>query len=125
MTKQVDKARERFQQWSLSNGFTLIKKNANDAYPYYAVRCQNHTMQSTLKRLQTQHPHMQVIFQTQHVPNGVNLFSKLKCGGAKWKGNNYTPANNIETDITKLQAICNFNNKFKIHSLFILSMYSY
>ena len=73
MTKQVDKARERFKQWSLSNGFTLIKKNANHAYPYYAVRCQNHTMQSTLKRLQTQHPHMQVIFQTQHVPNGVNL----------------------------------------------------
>ena len=37
----INKQRLKMCSWSDGNGFALLKKNNDDALPYYAIRCNN------------------------------------------------------------------------------------
>ena len=58
-------------------------------------------MKNTLKRLQSRFPEASVIYQTDKIPSGVNLFNALKkLPDSQFKGNNYF--NNFNEIIAEL-----------------------
>ena len=91
LSRNLETTKTQFQTWSSANGFTLLLKNNDDALSYYAIRCQNKRMKGTLKRLQSHRfPKSDIIFKTDKIPSGVNLYNALKqMPVAKSKGNNF------------------------------------
>ena len=84
-------SRKRLQEWSEQNGFAIMIKNCPvEQLPYYAIRCRNENMEPALKKFKSRYPDSREVFGTQLVPNGVNLFHKLKeLPNAKFHQNHY------------------------------------
>jgi len=100
--------RTEWQKWRQSHSFTILKLNdAGARYPYYVIRCRRATMNGRIKMLRKKHPRALVIFQHKKVPNGVNLYNRLKTEKLVLSNFNYCiPHNNEATLLAALNQIC-------------------
>ena len=76
----INKQRSRMYNWSDGNGFALLKKNNDEALPYYVIRCNDKNISNRIKRLQKsgKYSNSTILFQTGCIPSGVNLYQKNK-----------------------------------------------
>ena len=76
-------------------------------FPYYVIRCKRATMNERIKNLRRKHPHALVIFQHRKIPNGINLYNRLRAEKVVFTHFNYCiPSNNEETLIAALTEMC-------------------
>jgi hypothetical protein len=99
---------EEWQKWRQSHAFSLLKLNDPGArFPYYAVRCKRINMNQRIKAIRKNHPRAVVIFQHRKVPNGINLFNRLRVEKLILSHINYCiPHNNESSLIAALNELC-------------------
>jgi len=74
----LQKGNQEIKRWSQENALAVIHKNNMDEYPYYALRTQNRKIKKSLRRLQQRYPNLTLIFMTNYIPNGINLYHQLR-----------------------------------------------
>jgi hypothetical protein len=100
--------REEWHMWRQSHAFSLLKLNDQNArYPYYAIRCKRVNMNERIKVLRRKHPRAVVVFQHRKVPNGINVYDRLRLEKLVGSHHNYCIPFNDELSLLKaLKEMC-------------------
>jgi len=107
LSKEIVEKEVQHDQWSSTHAFTLLKNNDIEAVlPYYVIRCLRSKVTSSINKLRRKHPRAQVIWQQHRIPNGVNLYSRLKYDKSILTSRNYCiPSHDEAQFINKLNEI--------------------
>lgn len=107
--KRLSASRSQFNRWSKENGFAIVRLNDDQNYPYIAIRQQSKGMRSRINKLKQLYPMSEVLYKRDFIPNGINLFNRLKDKGVIKRNNSKFVLNDnfSETElITLLNTMC-------------------
>ena len=90
---KLKKTEKALSTWASSHGFTMLRLNSDTApLPYYVIRCLNGSMREAILKIRSKYPNSIMIYQHSTMPNGVNLYKRLKRSGMiRHKGNYCAP----------------------------------
>jgi hypothetical protein len=98
----ISKKKKELDIWASTHAFTMLRTNDDKAMKYYVIRCKKQEMRHGIKRLRARHPHSILAYQQNAIPNGMNLFARLKLTRRIKTKNNYFETNMREAELIDL-----------------------
>ena len=76
---KIIKSKTNLFLWSCTHSFVIMKVNDENARgAYYVIRTRRRTIRAAMKRFTNKHPNATIMFEQRFIPNGVNLYQRLK-----------------------------------------------
>jgi hypothetical protein len=124
VTEAFTKKRVDWDKWRQSHAFSLLQLHDTSAkYPFYVIRCKRTIMNARIKILRKKHPRAVVIFQHRKVPNGINLYNRLKVAKQiVWRVNYCMPRNSEHELLAAIREMCGADYPAEIH--FPINLYA-
>src|SRR3981189_744886 len=76
---KIIKSKTNLFLWSCTHSFVIMKVNDENARgAYYVIRTRRRTIRAAMKRFTNKHPNATIMIEQRFIPNGVNLYQRLK-----------------------------------------------
>src|SRR3981189_1637751 len=99
-TTTIMKSRADLTLWSCTHSFAILKVNEENARgTYYAIRRRRSDMRATIRKFTNKYPQATIMFHQKFIPNGVNLFQRLKTQRLIKSHQNFFNINTCEHDL--------------------------
>src|SRR3981189_803952 len=99
-TTTIMKSRADLTLWSCTHSFAILKVNEENARgTYYAIRRRRSDMRATTRKFTNKYPQATIMFHQKFIPNGVNLFQRLKTQRLIKSHQNFFNINTCEHDL--------------------------
>src|SRR3981189_2364717 len=99
-TTTIMKSRADLTLWSCTRSFAILKVNNENARgTYYAIRRRTSDMRATIRKFTNWYPQATIMFHQKFIPNGVNLFQRLRAQRLIKSHQNFFNINTCEHDL--------------------------